>query len=73
MKKVKLFVFFLMFKGIVMKHTLILLAALLLAPQASLHAADAENLRCEYVENPLGIDTLRPRLSWKLETANVKS
>lgn len=23
-------------------------------------------LRCEYLENPLGIDTLTPRLSWKL-------
>ena len=25
-----------------------------------------EKLRCEYLENPLGIDTLEPRLSWKL-------
>ncbi len=29
-------------------------------------------LRCEYLENPLGVDTLRPRLSWKLETGNLK-
>jgi alpha-L-rhamnosidase len=30
-------------------------------------AADAliiTNLRCEYLENPLGIDVLNPRLSW---------
>lgn len=26
------------------------------------------NLRCEYMCNPLGIDTLRPRLSWTLES-----
>ena len=23
-----------------------------------------KNLRCEYLENPLGIDVLNPRLSW---------
>ena len=36
--------------------------------------ADVEpaDLRCEYLGNPLGIDTLRPRLSWKLETGNLK-
>ncbi|MDR1600832.1 MAG: family 78 glycoside hydrolase catalytic domain [Tannerella sp.] len=26
----------------------------------------AENLRCEYMKNPLGIDILRPRFSWEL-------
>ena len=26
------------------------------------------HLRCEYLENPLGIDVVRPRLSWVLET-----
>ena len=26
------------------------------------------NLRCEYVVNPVGIDVLRPRLSWQLES-----
>jgi alpha-L-rhamnosidase len=25
------------------------------------------NLRCEYRENPMGIDAERPRLSWKIE------
>jgi alpha-L-rhamnosidase len=24
-------------------------------------------LRCEYLENPLGIDVAKPRLSWRLE------
>jgi len=35
---------------------------------AALHAAqiDVQSLRCEYRENPLGIDTLAPRLSWQL-------
>ncbi|MEO6964777.1 MAG: hypothetical protein ABI076_02635, partial [Acidobacteriaceae bacterium] len=26
------------------------------------------NLRCEYAENPLGIDIVHPRLSWRLES-----
>jgi alpha-L-rhamnosidase len=28
----------------------------------------ATHLRCEYLENPLGIDAIRPRLSWRLES-----
>ena len=59
-----------------MKHrkirTVHILAVLLLAPLVALHAASVANLSCEYRENPLGIDTLRPRLSWKLETGNLK-
>jgi hypothetical protein len=27
-----------------------------------------DQLRCEYRENPMGIDSGKPRLSWKLET-----
>ncbi|MCX6039303.1 MAG: glycoside hydrolase family 78 protein [Chloroflexi bacterium] len=26
------------------------------------------NLRCEYLENPIGIDIFRPRLSWRLQS-----
>jgi len=59
-----------------MKHgntlTAFILIAMLAAPLPSLHAADVVNLRCEYRENPLCIDTPRPRLSWQLENANVK-
>ncbi|GAC1661542.1 MAG: alpha-L-rhamnosidase [Ktedonobacteraceae bacterium] len=28
-------------------------------------------LRCEYLENPLGIDAVQPRLSWQLEAVQV--
>lgn len=28
----------------------------------------ASHLRCEYLENPLGIDVLKPRLSWMLDS-----
>ena len=55
-----------------LKHTLLAgLAALLLAPLAALQATEVTNLRCEYRENPLGIDVEKPRLSWKLETGNL--
>ncbi len=39
---------------------------------ASLHAADIVNLRCEYRNNPLGIDVARPRLSWEIEERNQR-
>jgi hypothetical protein len=54
------------------KLTTFTLAALLLAPLAVIHAVEVKNLRCEYLENPLGIDVAKPRLSWKLETRNPK-
>ena len=48
----------------------------LLAPLAVLHAVDVANLRCEYLNNPLGIDVARPRLSWiiqeKGQTSDVR-
>jgi hypothetical protein len=42
----------------------LILTALLLAPPVVLHAAEVANLRCEYLEKPLGIDVAKPRLSW---------
>jgi alpha-L-rhamnosidase len=56
-----------------MKRTRALLAALLLAPLAALPAADVTNLRCEYLNNPLGIDVLKPRLSWVSEAGSQES
>jgi hypothetical protein len=32
----------------------------------SVETVEVENLRCEYLENPLGIDVVQPRLSWRL-------
>lgn len=32
------------------------------------YAASVTRLRCEYLENPLGIDATRPRLSWNMES-----
>lgn len=50
------------------KSTLSIIITLLLAPLAALYAADAVNLRCEYLKDPLGIDAVKPRLSWVMET-----
>ena len=55
------------------KLTFFTRAALLLAPLAALHAAEVKNLRCEYLENPLGIDVAKPRLSWVSEAGSQKS
>jgi alpha-L-rhamnosidase len=47
------------------------LAILFLAQIPSLiAAATVSDLRCEYLENPLGIDTEQPRLSWVLHSSN---
>ncbi len=43
-----------------------LLVAFLLAPLAS-HAIETTSLTTEYLENPLGIDTAKPRFSWIVE------
>src|ERR1035438_4424543 len=43
----------------------VLLLALTLPALASL---SPDRLRCEYLDNPLGIDSLQPRLSWVLES-----
>jgi len=48
-------------------HT-VFIAALLLSPLAGLHAAEVSNLRCEYLSAPLGIDVVKPRLSWVMES-----
>ncbi len=33
---------------------------------ADLPGIQVDNLRCEWIENPIGIDTVRPCLSWKM-------
>jgi len=37
--------------------------------QIARDAVTAEHLRCDYLENPLGIDVTQPRLSWNLESS----
>lgn len=40
---------------------------------ASVEIADSQpyGLQCEYLQNPLGLDVLQPRLSWKLGTTSL--
>ncbi|MHB8899126.1 MAG: glycoside hydrolase family 78 protein [Thermoguttaceae bacterium] len=45
---------------------LCLSARLSAAPAAAGQPAHAGSLRCEYLENPLGIDQPQPRLSWQI-------
>jgi alpha-L-rhamnosidase len=51
-----------------MPHTFTFLIALLLSTVASAQGSFSAPifLRCEYLDNPLGIDVVRPRLSWVL-------
>jgi len=43
---------------------LVLVGSTAVATSAEPGALAPERLRCEYLENPLGIDVVRPRLSW---------
>lgn len=43
-------------------------AGLVCALSAAAASLSVEQLRCEYLDNPLGIDTPQPRLSWRLES-----
>ncbi|GAB6165360.1 family 78 glycoside hydrolase catalytic domain [Thermostilla marina] len=48
-------------------HALVVLLGLLPQVAAVESPIQAENLRCEYRVDPLGIDVLRPRLSWTVK------
>ena len=40
------------------------------ANQEKISELKITNLRCEYLKNPLGIDAVKPRLSWILESSD---
>ncbi len=42
----------------------------LLAGTASANTLKVDKLRCEYLTDPIGIDVVKPRLSWVLQAAN---
>jgi alpha-L-rhamnosidase len=46
----------------------VLALGLVFGLSATAASVTVETLRCEYLENPLGIDTPQPRLSWVLES-----
>jgi len=50
-----------------------LLPALVQSAEADQASLRVDDLRCEYLVNPLGIDVTRPRLSWKLESIDAKA
>lgn len=47
-------------------HLILLLAVLLLAQKITIAGSGTGNLRCEYLVNPIGIDSHRPRLTWMM-------
>ena len=47
-----------------------MMAVLVGAAVARAASLEAENLRCEYLTDPLGIDVTMPRLSWVIGEAN---
>ena len=44
-----------------------------LTPSASAAPLHPANLRCEYLRDPLGLDTLQPQLSWIAESFNPRA
>ena len=56
-------------KNTFMKRFLLLTLSLIVTSGS--YAIDVENLRCEYMSDPLGIDVTEPRLSWTL-TSNKR-
>lgn len=55
-------------KFIYCKKICLILAATMLVSSVASAAANAGGLRCENLENPLGIDATQPRLSWMLNS-----
>ncbi|MCX6873306.1 MAG: hypothetical protein NTW21_05785 [Verrucomicrobia bacterium] len=52
-------------------HLLAVCAMLSGLPAAT--AADLTHLRCDYRDHPLGIDAVKPRLSWVIEESSQRS
>lgn len=52
------------------QHTLLFVLPLIIAMLGFPPCAEAdvrvENLRCEYMHNPIGVESKQPRLSWTL-------
>jgi hypothetical protein len=53
-------------KTTLMKHILFTSLAALFLTTAVIHAVEVRELRCEYRENPIGIDFEKPSLFWKI-------
>jgi alpha-L-rhamnosidase len=54
-----------------MKHKILIVAVLVLIPWSAFAGGlTPERLRCEYLDNPLGIDFTEPRLGWELRATD---
>ena len=54
-----------------------IMMALIITTLSSIAGSTVDHLRCEYLQNPQGIDVLTPRLSWEIcgksEGGNLKA
>ena len=57
-------------RTIIIRTIIITLIISILFSCSSKNKSEIVDLNCEYVENPLGIDIVKPRLSWKLRAEN---
>lgn len=55
--------------GITVLAVLVLISACSQVDQEKISDLKIASLRCEYLKNPLGIDAVKPRLSWVLESS----
>ncbi|WDQ16305.1 glycoside hydrolase family 78 protein [Rhodopirellula sp. P2] len=46
--------------------SILFLTTITVTASSSVSALEPQRLRCEYLENPTGIDAARPRLSWQV-------
>ena len=51
----------------------LLALALIAAPVLAGSAVTPEDLRCEYISAPIGVDVAQPRLSWRLAGDGAQS
>lgn len=49
-----------------MKHTYLTFVFLIIAATGFCQSLQVQNLRCEYRNNPMGVDAAKPRLSWQI-------
>lgn len=56
-----------------LRKACLMAAVAMLSCSPAAPAASLTNLRCEYREDPLGIDAIKPRLSWVIEESSQKA
>ena len=61
------------FRGALALGVWVIVVVLLGINEVAAAGIQSVNLRCEYRQNPMGIDVIQPRLSWTLEATSAAS